>query len=45
VAHLSALKLLGKKVGLFKPKEVPEVARSAKDIKSSVELKLAALID
>jgi hypothetical protein len=45
VAHLSALKLLGKKVGLLKTKEVPEVARSAQDIKSSVELKLAALID
>ena len=43
MARLGALELLGKKVGLFKPKEVPEQTRTAEEIKSSIALKLAAL--
>ena len=43
--RLKALELLGKHVGLFTPKEVPEVERSVEEIKSSIELKLATLFD
>jgi hypothetical protein len=42
MARLRALELLGKTVGLFKPKEVPEQTRTAEEIKSSIALKLAA---
>jgi len=45
MARLRALELLGKTVGLFKPKEVPEQTRTAEEIKSSIELKLAALTE
>jgi hypothetical protein len=45
MARLRALELLGKTVGLFKPKEVLEQTRTAEEIKSSIELKLAALIE
>ena len=45
MARLRALELLGKTVGLFKPKEVREQTRTAEEIKSSIELKLAALIE
>lgn len=45
MARLRALELLGKTVGLFKPKEVREQTRTADEIKSAIELKLAALID
>ena len=45
MARLRALELLGKTVGLFKPKEVPEQTRTAYEIKSAIELKLAALIE
>jgi hypothetical protein len=44
-ARLRALELLGKTVGLFKPKEVPEKTRSADEIRSAIEVKLAALSD
>jgi phage terminase small subunit len=42
---LKAIELLGKHIGLFTPKEVPKQTRTADEIKSSIELKLAALID
>ena len=42
---LKAIELLGKHIGLFTPKEVPEVERSVEEIKSSIELKLATLFD
>jgi hypothetical protein len=42
MARLRALELLGKTVGLFKPKEVPEQTKTADEIKSSIALKLAA---
>ena len=42
MARLRALELLGKTVGLFKPKEVREQTRTAEEIKSSIALKLAA---
>lgn len=45
MARLRALELLGKTVGLFKPKEVPEKTRTADEIKSAIELKLATLFD
>ena len=45
MARLRALELLGKTVGLFKPKEVREQTRTAEEMKSSIELKLAALIE
>ena len=45
MARLRALELLGKTVGLFKPKEVREQTRTAEEIKSSIELKLAALTE
>ena len=45
MARLRALELLGKTVGLFKPKEVREQTRTAYEIKSAIELKLAALIE
>jgi hypothetical protein len=45
MARLRALELLGKTVGLFKPKEVREQTRTADEIKSAIELKLAALIE
>ena len=34
---LKALELLGKRVGLFKAKEVPEVERSAQDISNEIQ--------
>ncbi len=45
MARLKALELLGKTVGLFKPKEVPEQTKTADELKSAIELKLAALIE
>jgi len=45
MARLRALELLGKTVGLFKPKEVPEQTKTADEIKSAIELKLAALTE
>ena len=45
MARLRALELLGKTVGLFKPKEVPEQTKTADEIKSAVELKLSALTE
>ena len=45
MARLRALELLGKTVGLFKPKKVPEQTKTADEIKSAIELKLAALIE
>ena len=44
-ARLRALELLGKTVGLFKPKEVPEKTRTADEIRRAIEVKLAALSD
>ena len=42
---LKAIELLGKHIGLFTPKEVSERTRTADEIKSSIELKLATLFD
>ena len=42
---LKAIELLGKHIGLFTPKEVSEKTRTADEIKSSIELKLATLFD
>ena len=38
--RLKALELLGKHVGLFKPKEVAEVERSVEEIKDEIDTKL-----
>jgi phage terminase small subunit len=45
MARLRALELLGKTVGLFKPKEVPEVERSAEDVTTEIHKRLAALLE
>ena len=42
---LKALELLGKHVGLFKPKEVPVVARSVEDISNQLQRRLENLLD
>lgn len=42
--RLKALELLGKHVGLFKPKEVPEVERSAQDIRNAIQRRLEDLL-
>ena len=42
---LKALELLGKHVGLFKPKEVPVVARSVEDISNQLQRRLEDLLD
>ena len=43
--RLKALELLGKHVGLFKPKEVPEVERSAEGISNRLYRRLEELLD
>ena len=43
--RLKALELLGKHVGLFKPKEVPVVERSAEDIGNQLQRRLEDLSD
>ena len=43
--RLKALELLGKHVGLFKPKEVPEVERPAEDISNQLQRSLEDLSD
>ena len=43
--RLKALELLGKHVGLFKPKEVPEVERSTEDIGNQLHRRLEDLLD
>ena len=43
--RLKALELLGKHVGLFKPKEVPVVERSAEDISNQLQRRLEDLLD
>ena len=43
--RLKALELLGKHVGLFKPKEVPVVARSVEDISNQLQRRLEDLLD
>ena len=43
--RLKALELLGKHVGLFKPKEVPVVERSAEDIGNQLQRPLEDLSD
>ena len=43
--RLKALELLGKHVGLFKPKEVPVVERSAEDISNQLRRRLEDLSD
>ena len=43
--RLKALELLGKHVGLFKPKEVAEVERSAEDISNQLQRRLEDLLD
>ena len=42
---LKAIELLGKHIGLLTPKEVSEKTRTADEIKSSIEPKLATLFD
>ena len=42
---LKALELLGKHVGLFKPKEVPVVERSVEDISNQLKRRLEDLLD
>ena len=42
---LKALELLGKHVGLFKPKEVPVVERSVEDISNQLQRRLEDLLD
>jgi len=42
--RLKALELLGKHVGLFKPQEVPEVERSAQDIRNEIQRRLEDLL-
>ena len=43
--RLKALELLGKHVGLFKPKEVPVVERSVEDISNQLQRSLEDLSD
>jgi len=43
--RLKALELLGKHVGLFKPKEVPVVERSVADISNQLKRRLEDLFD
>ena len=43
--RLKALELLGKHVGLFRPKEVPEVERPAEDISNQLRRRLEDLSD
>ena len=43
--RLKALELLGKLVGLFKPREVPEVERSVEDISNQLQRRLEDLLD
>ncbi len=43
--RLKALELLGKHVGLFKPKEVPVVERSVEDISNQLKRRLEDLFD
>jgi len=43
--RLKALELLGKHVGLFKPKEVPVVERSVEDISDQLKRRLEDLFD
>ena len=43
-AKLKAIELLGKNLGLFKPKEVPEVERSEDDITTALSEKLQKLL-
>ena len=43
--RLKALELLGKHVGLFKPKEVPVVERSKEDISNQLQRRLKDLLD
>ena len=43
--RLKALELLGKHVGLFKPKAVPVVERSAEDISNQLQRRLENLLD
>ena len=43
--RLKALELLGKHVGLFKPKEVPVVERSVEDISNQLKRRLEDLLD
>jgi len=42
--RLKALELLGKHVGLFKPKEVPVVERSVEDISNQLQRRLEDLL-
>ena len=44
-AKLKAIELLGKNLGLFKPKEVPEMERSQEEIECELMGKLAKLLD
>ena len=43
--RLKALELLGKHVGLFKPKAVPVVERSVEDISNQLQRRLEDLLD
>ena len=43
--RLKALELLGKHVGLFKPKEVPVVEQSVEDISNQLRTRLEELPD
>ena len=45
MARLRAQELLGKTVGLFKPKEVPEVGRSEEEITTEIHKRLEALLE
>ncbi len=41
---LKAIELLGKHIGLFTPKEVPEVERSVEDISNQIQRRLEDLL-
>ena len=43
-AKLKAIELLGKNLGLFKPKEVPKVERSQEEIENDLIRKLSDLV-
>ena len=43
--RLKALELLGKHVGLFKPREVREVERSVEDVSNQLQRRLEDLLD
>ncbi len=45
IGKLKALEMLGKHIGLFTPKEVPEVERCEEEIRTEIQRRLEVLLD